>query len=170
MGQQREGSGVDDQLITRTVGKQPLVEVVIGGIKVPCLIDTGSQVSMVSESLFKTHLEPVLATSHHGMGWPRLTAAIGLSIPYIGIADLDVGVGGVLVKNRGVVITRQAPTMVDGQEVHGLLGSNIHPQEQQPICQPCGAGQEENRRRQNVCGLQAPEPTRDQRCLPTTTH
>ena len=80
---------------------------------------------MVSESLFKTHLEPVMGTSQHDMGWLRLTAANGLGIPYTGIADLDVEVGGVLVKNRGVVITRQAPTTVDGQEVHGLLGSNI---------------------------------------------
>ena len=125
LGQQREGSGIDDRLITRTVGKQPLVEAVIGGIKVPCLNDTGSQVSMVSESLFKTHLEPVMGTLQHDMGWLRLTAANGLGIPYIGIADLDMEVGGVLVKNRGVVITRQAPTTVDGQEVHGLLGSNI---------------------------------------------
>ena len=95
--QQREGSGVDDQLITRTVGKQPLMETVIEGIKVPCLIDTGSQMSLVSESLFNTHLEPVLGTSHHGVEWLRLTAANGLTIPYIGIADLDVEVGGVLV-------------------------------------------------------------------------
>ena len=124
-GSRGRAQGVDDQLITRTVGKQPLVEAVIGGIKVPCLIDTGSQVSMVSESLFKTHLRPVMGTSHHDMGWLRLTAANGLSIPYIGIADLDVEVGGVLVKNRGVVITRQAPTTVDGQEVHVLLGSKI---------------------------------------------
>ena len=124
LGQQREGSGVDDRLVTRAVGKQPLVEAVTGGIKVPCLIDTGSQVSMVSESLFKTHLEPVMGTSRHDIGWFRLAAANGLSFPYNGIADLDVKVGGVLVKNRGVVMTRQAPITVDGKEVHGLLGSN----------------------------------------------
>ena len=52
-------------------------------------------------------------------------AANGLSIPYVGTADLHVKIGGIVVKSRGEVITHQVTTTVDRQEVHGLLGSNI---------------------------------------------
>ena len=107
------------------VGLQPLVEAAIGGIKVPYLIGTGSQVSMVSKSLFKTHLETVLGTSPNDVGWLKLTAANSLSIPYVGIADLDAEVGGVLVKHQGVIITHQAPTTVDGEALHGLRNQHL---------------------------------------------
>jgi len=36
----------------------PHLEVVMEGVKVPCLIDTGSMVSTITESFFQKHLEP----------------------------------------------------------------------------------------------------------------
>ena len=69
--------------------------------------------------------------------------------------------------------------ILDGAPIHvrgvcsaleAAAGIKDRQEKQQPICQLCGAGQEEDRRPQNVCWPQAPEPACDQRCLPTTSH
>ena len=44
------------QLITRTIGPHPIIQVTIGGVTVDCLVDSGSQVSMIEECFFKQHL------------------------------------------------------------------------------------------------------------------
>ena len=62
MGLEKKGSAKEG-LLHRTVGTQPLVEASIGGVQVLCLVDTGSQVSMVDESFFKQHLEPKLGAA-----------------------------------------------------------------------------------------------------------
>ena len=56
-----------------TVGKCPVVTVQMGGVDVPCLLDTGSQVSTVTESFFRQNIAPgdsELASCH----WLKLTA------------------------------------------------------------------------------------------------
>ena len=63
-----------------TVGKYPVVTVKMGGVDVSCLFDTGSQVSTVTESIFRQNIAPddsELASCH----WLKLTAANGLAIP-----------------------------------------------------------------------------------------
>ena len=41
-----------DQLLERAVGTCPVVEIKIGGVVASCLLDTGSQVSIISEGFF----------------------------------------------------------------------------------------------------------------------
>ncbi|KAK3700941.1 hypothetical protein QZH41_005652 [Actinostola sp. cb2023] len=64
----------------RAVGKCPAVVVEMGGVQVNCLLDSGSEVSTITESFFKKHFQgkDLLCTS----GWLTLTAANGLDIPY----------------------------------------------------------------------------------------
>ena len=57
-----------------TVGKCPVVTIKMGGVDGPCLLDTGSQVSTVTESFFRQNIAPgdsELASCH----WLKLTAA-----------------------------------------------------------------------------------------------
>ena len=56
----------------------------MGGVTVPCLIDTGSMVTTITESFFQEHF-------HHlqkkDCKWLGLKAANGLDIPYIGYIE-----------------------------------------------------------------------------------
>ena len=83
----------------------------IKGAVVPALVDTGSQVSAVTKSLFKKHFsqQKLLATSD----WLTLRAANGLDVPYV---------------QRGILAIHDPEDNVGKQQkaaVPGLLGMNV---------------------------------------------
>ncbi|XP_060719718.1 retrovirus-related Pol polyprotein from transposon 412 [Tachysurus vachellii] len=110
--------------VSRLVSACPHLNVLIGGVKVPCLIDTGSMVSTITESWFLEHFESWGQERLKSCQWLRLTAANGLAIPYIGYMELDVELCGKLVSNCGVLVVRDVP---DRAAVHapGVLGMNV---------------------------------------------
>ena len=109
--------------LQRTVGPQPVVTATMGGVPVSCLVDSGSQVSMVDEGFFRQHLSQSFT---RGAGsWLRITAANGLSVPYAGMFVADVTLDGVTVGECGIIVVRRPPTVVNGRPVHGLLGTNV---------------------------------------------
>ena len=57
MGENYEDSYDKLNIFNKTVGKCPEVEVLIEGQPIKCLIDTGSQVSTVTETFFRTLLK-----------------------------------------------------------------------------------------------------------------
>lgn len=60
----------------------------MGGVEVNCLLDTGSQVSTITESFFRKYIarndRELVSCS-----WLKLTAANGLDIPYVGVSWLS---------------------------------------------------------------------------------
>ncbi|XP_042338496.1 uncharacterized protein LOC121939556, partial [Plectropomus leopardus] len=96
----------------------------MGGVTVPCLIDTGSMVSTVTEGFFQQYFEPwgqeKLQTCH----WLQLRAANGLAIPYIGYLELDIKLCDKLVPRCGVLVVKDPPGGMSSQ-VPGVLGMNI---------------------------------------------
>lgn len=44
---------------SRVLGKRPVLTVKMGGVDIDCLLDTGSQVTSVTESFFRKHLRPL---------------------------------------------------------------------------------------------------------------
>lgn len=62
------------------VGKCPIVDVLLGDVKVTCLLDTGSNVSTITESFFEQRFQPILKNCE----WLVLSAANGLGISYLG--------------------------------------------------------------------------------------
>ena len=112
-----------DQLLQRAVGTCPVVEMRIGGVTAPCLLDTGSQVSTITEKLFREHLggedEDILFTA----GWLRLTATNGLEIPYLGYMELEVETMGMKIPNGGFLVVKD-PQSAE-QLVPGIVGMNI---------------------------------------------
>lgn len=84
------------------VGQCPTIEVQAEGTTLKGLLDTGSQVTLMSESLFNAHFTDSKLGRTPTLF--RLRAANGLEIPYIGYAVLDFEVEGVKVPERGVVI------------------------------------------------------------------
>lgn len=119
------GSGceglVDDQGVSQIVSSCPHVTVVMGGVEVKCLLDTGSMVSTIRESFFHKHF----TNSPQACPWLELTAANGLSIPYAGYVDLDVTVLGTVVPKRGILVVKDPPGPLREGDVPGVLGMNI---------------------------------------------
>lgn len=84
-----KGSGdlTRERLFERAMGKCPVVEVEVARVLVKTLLDTGSQVSTISESFF---CDCLLGDTTSTTKWLRLTAANSLQIPYISYIELDV--------------------------------------------------------------------------------
>lgn len=102
----------------------PHLVICIGGVQVPCLIDTGSMVSTITESCFLQNFEPWGQDRLRSCQWLQLRAANGLDIPYIGYMELDVELCGRLVPKCGVLVVRDPPGGLCSQ-APGVLGMNI---------------------------------------------
>lgn len=75
----------------------------IGGTPVNSPLDTGSEVTTITEEFFNLHYKPKGQTLLSASSWLTLTAANGLEIPYAGYIELDVEVEGVILEQRGIL-------------------------------------------------------------------
>ena len=117
-----------DEVYQRAVGRCPTTIVKLGGVAVPCLLDSGSEVSTITESCFDKNYRPKGKTLLSTSGWLTLTAANGLDIPYVGYFELDVETLGITVPKRGILVVRDSTdpgTRQRKEEVPGLLGMNV---------------------------------------------
>ncbi|KAL7870950.1 hypothetical protein SRHO_G00084470 [Serrasalmus rhombeus] len=101
----------------------PVIDVVIGGVVVSCLLDTGSMVSTVTESFFIQQFEPWGQDHLQSCHWLQLRAANGLDIPYIGYLELDVMLCGKVMSRCGILVVKDPPGA--STVVPGVLGMNI---------------------------------------------
>lgn len=88
------------------VGHSPIVVARIVGQEVPCLIDTGSQVSLLKESRFKQLFGAKGTQLQDPSAWLALTAANGKSIPYVGCLEASINIGGLTVPDCGIIVVR----------------------------------------------------------------
>ena len=76
-----------NEIYRNAIGKCPLVDVLVNDKEVKCLLDTGAEVSTLTEDFYKNNLagiETVDTTK-----WMKITAANGIEIPYIGYVEAD---------------------------------------------------------------------------------
>lgn len=111
-----------DRLLKHAVGRCPVVDLKIGGVSVSCLLDTGSQVSTISEHFFKEHLAGVASDMLSTSGWLKITAANGLDIPYLGYLELPVETMGITLSECGFLVFRDTQS---SSAVPALIGMNI---------------------------------------------
>ena len=111
----------EDSLLARTVGQCPITELEVLGVKIPALVDSGSQVSTITESFFRRHLQPRGQDLQRDLHI-RLSAANGLDIPYSGYLLVDVTIAGRTIRDRVFLIIRDPP---GGFRQHCLLGMNV---------------------------------------------
>ena len=110
---------------TLLVGETPTLTVKLNGIEVPCVIDTGSMVSFVTEEFYKKKLQQTCGRIETGH-LMTLRAANGLEIPYMGYIELDVEVDGVRIPGCGILVLKDTPAAVSNRRVApGLLGTNV---------------------------------------------
>lgn len=116
-----EGTQTELPLKPALIGQCPEVEVVVQGTAIPCILDTGSQVTLFSRTLFHRYLCREEVHGAEETPWLTLRAANGLKLPYVGYAILDFEVGGVKVPAKGVVIVEDDCL----QSSYGILGMNV---------------------------------------------
>ncbi|KAJ8003957.1 hypothetical protein DPEC_G00153790 [Dallia pectoralis] len=100
----------------------------MGGVKVKCLIDTGSMVTTVTESFFRQHFFSQGCRGLTDCGWLALRAANGLTIPYLGYFEIDVQALGKTIQRRGVLVVKDPVGLMAVARkvaVPGLLGMNV---------------------------------------------
>ena len=131
------GSNMDmSTLYEKAVGECPVVTVRLGGVDVPCLLDSGSEVSTITEEFFNEHFRPQGKTLLPTGDWLRLTAANGLEIPYVGYLELDVEALGVMIPRRGILVVKSPASHEARQRkkiIPGLIGMNIIAQLHEPF-------------------------------------
>lgn len=100
----------------------------MGGVRVPCLLDTGSMVTTIRESFFDKHFKSQGAGLLKQCSWLCLKAANGLTIPHKGYLELDVVALGKTLPQMGVLVVEDPPGELPEKQpptVPGLLGMNI---------------------------------------------
>lgn len=118
-------------ILERAVGECKTVEVKLRGVAVSCLLDTGSQVSTISESFFRDHLSEQGEEMHPAFEWLKLTAANGLDIPYMGYVELDVEAIGLAIPERGFLIVKDS---AQTSAVPVLIGMNVVKKCRELVC------------------------------------
>lgn len=92
---------------------------------VPCLVDTGSMVSTITESFFQQHFEARGQEKLRSCHWLQLRAANGLPIPYLGYLELGVELCGRFLPSCGLLVVEDPPPADASPPVPGVLGMNI---------------------------------------------
>jgi len=116
-----QDEGPTSQKKAALIGECPDVVIKMNEIAVPFVLDTGSQVTLLSQSLFKKYLGSTCLTNIGETPWLTLRAANGLKIPYVGYALVDCRVGSIHVPAKGVIIVEDECLGAD----KGILGMNI---------------------------------------------
>lgn len=116
-----EGTQTEVSAKPALVGDCPVVEVLVQGLAIPCILDTGSQVTLFSQALFNEHFQTEQMRATREISWLSLRAANGLQLPYVGYALLDFEVSVVQLPSKGVLIVDD--TFLPSS--HAILGMNV---------------------------------------------
>ncbi len=101
------------------------VDVKIAGVPTKCLLDTGSEVTTISESHFKQNFggQEIQLSS---VNWVRLTAANGLDIPVLGCLQADIECMGSLLPGKCVFVLKESnPDAQEMKGIDGIVGMNV---------------------------------------------
>lgn len=88
-----DSNPVSPELLKQLVGPCTVMQLIMNGMNVPSLVDTGSNVTTLTKSFFMSHFhsnQPKI----NNCRWLNLSAANGLAIPYLGYVEVDVTVLG----------------------------------------------------------------------------
>ena len=111
----------------RVVGKCPEIEVEMNHIPIRCLLDSGSQVTTITESCFNSRFQDK-ADTLKSSSWIKLSASNGLEIPTKGLLTIDIQIQGKVFRDAHVLVV-QDPIDVDmkrtKEKTPGIIGCNI---------------------------------------------
>ena len=97
----------------------------MGGVQIQCLLDSGSEVSTITESCFNKYFRPKGSTFLSACGWLTLKAANGLSISYVGYFELDVKALGITVPKRGMLVVKDHEDPTSRRSMNNLRSVTV---------------------------------------------
>lgn len=114
-------------VLEKAVGECPEITVKLGSFEVRCLLDTGAEVSTITESFFLEHLAQdgdLVDVS----AFLKITAAYGMNVPYVGYAELTMTVMGEEFPDMGFMVIKDSPVgeyAEKKRKVPCLMGCNL---------------------------------------------
>ena len=106
--------------IKNASAKCPTTTMEINGHQIKCLLDTGAEVSTISENFYRKYLSSseLLDTTK----FLKLSAANNLQIPYLGYIEVDVNINGSQFTNVGMLVENVSKK---ADSIQAVLGCNI---------------------------------------------
>ena len=118
------GSTIHDDIVNCSVGQSWIVPGKILDVEVPCLVDMGSRVTIITLSLLQQILKkPPREHLVDTTSWLKLKAANGLELPYLGYVERPINVFGQELTGRGMLVRQDDPARVIKPQC--LLGMNV---------------------------------------------
>ena len=109
------------ELCDKLMGECPTALASIDDVQCKCLIDTGSQVSILTEDFYTAHLAATKDVKNSS-SWLRIVGANDLQIPYHGYITASINILGEQLNDVGLLVKKTAKSYDTGQ---GLIGCNI---------------------------------------------
>ena len=94
---------------TAMIGEKPVTSVIINGVELNCLMDTGSQVSFITEACYKEHFNK---SNMKSINCLTIRAADGLSIPYVGYFEASVTLNDSVLCDRAILVIKDNGDML----------------------------------------------------------
>lgn len=116
-----DDNGPKTEDMDRLIGRVPKVDVFLDNAPIKCILDTGSNVSLMRNSYFLKHFGRKGMMFKDTSSWLALEAANGLDIPYLDYLLLRVKVGQVELPECGFLVIKDH-CLTDSE---GVLGMNI---------------------------------------------
>lgn len=107
--------------VKKLIGKVPKVSLCLDDVPIQCILDTGSNVSLIKNSYFSKHFGSNGMKLKDASSWLVLEAANGLDIPYLGYVLLHVKIGQVELPECGFLVIKDQ-CLTDSE---GVLGMNV---------------------------------------------
>ena len=127
-----ESVGVDltvneEQLRNKLTAHSPTADIVIGGVKVSCILDTGAETSLISCEFYKEHLADKVNSLGTVGTFIRLVGANDLEIPVAGYLETPIEIFGSTVTASFLVRSESSPETSSGRRTQYpiLLGCNV---------------------------------------------
>ena len=118
-GAKEDSANIAKQKIFKTSAKCPTTTIKLHGNDFTCLLDTGSEVSTISESFYHNHLSNLEINTQKTL---RLEAANNIQIPYLGYIEVDIELFGCTFLNVGFLVSKGNDAV---DTTNGILGCNI---------------------------------------------
>ena len=107
------------------IGKCPEIKVKIADVQVNCILDSGAEISTITESFYRKHLAD---RQIKDVTWLKISAANGLEVPCVGYIETSLTVFEHTLPKVGILVMEDLKdeiTRKRKEEFPGILGSNV---------------------------------------------